>query len=210
MQIAVAASAGRSSLSVRPRPRVVVLSTGDELSEPGTPLVPGRIWDSNSYMIAALAREAGAVAYRHSGLPDDVAGVLPAITEQLIRADLVITTGGVSMGGTHDVVKAALSELGTVQFRKIAMQPGMPQGFGLIGPDSVPIFFCPGIRSAPMCRSCCSCGRRWRSCRAATTCGCPRFPRRWARPCAPPRGGGRICAGCSPAVPREPAWTAGR
>jgi molybdopterin molybdotransferase len=144
MHIAVAASAGRSSLSVRPRPRVVVLSTGDELSEPGTPLVPGRIWDSNSYMIGALAREAGAVAYRHSGLPDDVAGVLPAITEQLIRADLVITTGGVSMGGTHDVVKAALSELGTVQFRKIAMQPGMPQGFGLIGPDSVPIFTLPG------------------------------------------------------------------
>ena len=135
MQIAVAASAGRKAVTVRPRPRVVVLSTGDELTEPGTPLVPGRIWDSNSYMIAAAAREAGAVAYRRSVVPDDPSGVLPALEEQLIRADLLITTGGVSMGGEHDVVKAALRELGTVTFRKVAMQPGMPQGFGVIGED---------------------------------------------------------------------------
>jgi molybdopterin molybdotransferase len=156
MQVAVAASAGRMAVAVRPRPRVVVLSTGDELAEPGTPLVPGQIWDSNSYMIAACAREAGAVAYRHSVVPDDPAGVLPALEEQLSRADLLITTGGVSMGGEHDVVKAALRELGTVTFRKVAMQPGMPQGFGLIGPDAeggaggagakrgVPIFTLPG------------------------------------------------------------------
>jgi molybdopterin molybdotransferase len=133
MQIAVAASAGRAAVTVRPRPRVVVLSTGDELTEPGSPLVPGRIWDSNSYMIAAAAREAGAVAYRRSGVPDDPKGVLPALEEQLAHADLLITTGGVSMGGEHDVVKAALRELGTVTFRKVAMQPGMPQGFGVIG-----------------------------------------------------------------------------
>lgn len=144
MQIAVAASAGRHAVSVRPRPHVVVLSTGDELSEPGTPLAPGRIWDSNSYMIAAAAREAGALAHRRSVVPDDVAGVLPAISEQLSRADLVITTGGVSMGGSHDVVKAALAELGTVTFRKVAMQPGMPQGFGVVGADKVPIFTLPG------------------------------------------------------------------
>jgi molybdopterin molybdotransferase len=137
MQIAVAASAGRQAVTVRPRPRVVVLSTGDELTEPGTPLVPGRIWDSNSYMIAAAAREAGAVAYRRSGVPDDPKGVLPALEEQLAHADLLITTGGVSMGGEHDVVKAALRELGTVTFRKVAMQPGMPQGFGVIGTGGV-------------------------------------------------------------------------
>ena len=153
MQIAVAASAGRKAVTVRPRPRVVVLSTGDELTEPGTPLVPGRIWDSNSYMIAACAREAGAAAYRHSVVPDDPAGVLPALEQQLSRADLLITTGGVSMGGEHDVVKAALRELGTVTFRKVAMQPGMPQGFGVIGRGGaggaggagpVPIFTLPG------------------------------------------------------------------
>ena len=144
MQIAVAASAGRKMVKVRPRPRVVVLSTGNELTEPGTPLVPGRIWDSNSYMIAAAAREAGALACRRPVVPDDPAGVLPALEEQLVRADLLITTGGVSMGGEHDVVKAALRELGTVTFRKVAMQPGMPQGFGTIGEDQVPIFTLPG------------------------------------------------------------------
>jgi molybdopterin molybdotransferase len=144
MQIAVAASAGRGRVLVRPRPRVVVLSTGDELTEPGTPLVPGRIWDSNSYMIAAAAREAGAIARRHTIVPDDADSVLPLLEEQLASADLLITTGGVSMGGEHDVVKAALRELGTVRFRKVAMQPGMPQGFGVIGEQSVPIFTLPG------------------------------------------------------------------
>jgi molybdopterin molybdotransferase len=153
MQIAVAASAGRGAVSVHPRPRVVVLSTGDELTEPGTPLVPGQIWDSNSYMIAAAAREAGAVVYRRSVVRDDPAGVLPALQERLADADLLVTTGGVSMGGEHDVVKAALRELGTVTFRKVAMQPGMPQGFGVIGKGGaggvgvergVPIFTLPG------------------------------------------------------------------
>jgi molybdopterin molybdotransferase len=144
MQIAVAASAGRNAVRVRPRPRAVVLSTGNELTEPGTPLVPGQIWDSNSYMIAAAAREAGALADRRSVVPDDRAGVLPALQQHLAHADLLVTTGGVSMGGEHDVVKAALRELGTVAFTKVAIQPGMPQGFGTLGEDRVPIFTLPG------------------------------------------------------------------
>jgi molybdopterin molybdotransferase len=132
MHVAVIAAAGRGSVLVRPRPRVVVLSTGNELAEPGTPVVPGRIWDSNSFMLAAAAREAGCLAYRQAILPDHPDEVLPAIEDQLVRADLMITTGGVSMGGEHDVVKAALERLGTITFRKVAMQPGMPQGFGTI------------------------------------------------------------------------------
>jgi molybdopterin molybdotransferase len=132
MHVAVIAAAGRGSVLVRPRPRVVVLSTGNELAEPGTPLVPGRIWDSNSFMLAAAAREAGCLAYRQAILPDNPDEVLPAIEDQLVRADLMITTGGVSMGGEHDVVKAALERLGSITFRKVAMQPGMPQGFGTI------------------------------------------------------------------------------
>jgi molybdopterin molybdotransferase len=134
MHIAVIAAAGRGSVLVRPRPRVVVLSTGNELAEPGSPVVPGRIWDSNSFMLAAAAREAGCQAYRQVALPDHPDGILPAIEDQLVRADLMITTGGVSMGGEHDVVKAALQRLGTITFRKVAMQPGMPQGFGTIAP----------------------------------------------------------------------------
>jgi len=132
MHIAVIAAAGRGTVLVRPRPRVVVLSTGSELAEPGTPIIPGRIWDSNSFMIAAAAREAGCLAYRQAIVPDNPEQVLPAIEDQLARADLLITTGGVSMGGEHDVVKAALRQLGTIEFRKVAMQPGMPQGFGTV------------------------------------------------------------------------------
>ena len=134
MHIAVIAAAGRGAVLVRPRPRLVVLSTGNELAEPGTPIIPGRIWDSNSFMIAAAAREAGCLAYRHAILPDNPEEVLPAIQDQLLRADLLVTSGGVSMGGEHDVVKAALQQLGTITFRKVAMQPGMPQGFGTVAP----------------------------------------------------------------------------
>jgi len=144
MQIAVLAASGRARAEVYPRPRVVVLSTGNELTAPGTQLAPGRIWDSNSYMLMAAAHEAGCLAYRHGPVPDDPLELLPAIEDQLLRADLLVTSGGVSMGGEHDVVKETLSRLGTVQFRKVAMQPGMPQGFGTIGEDETPIFTLPG------------------------------------------------------------------
>ncbi len=144
MQIAVLASSGRARAEVFPRPRVAVFSTGDELTEPGQPLVPGKIWDSNSFMLAAAAREAGCLAFRHGPVPDDPREILPAIEDQLLRADLLVTSGGVSMGGKHDVVKDTLGRLGTIQFRKVAMQPGMPQGFGTIGEDSTPIFTLPG------------------------------------------------------------------
>jgi molybdopterin molybdotransferase len=143
VQLALLAAAGVGSALVRPRPRVAVISTGNELAEPGTPIIPGRIWDSNSFMLAAAARQAGAVADRHR-ISDDPAGVLAAIEDQLARADLLVTSGGVSMGGEHDVVKAALAGLGTVTFRKVAMQPGMPQGFGVVGAQRTPIFTLPG------------------------------------------------------------------
>jgi molybdopterin molybdotransferase len=144
MHIAAIAAAGHGIVTVHPRPRVVVLSTGNELAEPGTPIVPGRIWDSNSFMLAAAAREAGCLAYRQAGIPDDAREVLRTLEDQLIRADVLITSGGVSMGGEHDVVKSALRQLGTITFRKVAMQPGMPQGFGTIGEDEIPIFTLPG------------------------------------------------------------------
>jgi molybdopterin molybdotransferase len=144
MQIAVLAASGRARAEVYPQPRVAVLSTGDELTEPGRSLAPGKIWDSNSYMLTAAAHEAGCLAYRHGPIPDDPLEMLPAIEDQLLRADLIVTSGGVSMGGEHDVVKETLSRLGTVRFSKVAMQPGMPQGFGTIGEDRTPIFTLPG------------------------------------------------------------------
>ncbi|MDX6738436.1 gephyrin-like molybdotransferase Glp [Actinocorallia sp. A-T 12471] len=141
-QLGIAASAGRAELLVRPRPRVVVLSTGDELRVPGTPLEPGQIWDSNSFMLAAAVAEAGGVALRRSFVGDDPAKVRAVLDEQLEHADAVITTGGVSMGA-YDVVKEVLSGGGEVEFSKVAMRPGKPQGFGLLG-GRVPLFTLPG------------------------------------------------------------------
>ena len=142
-QIGLAAAVGRSRLIVRPRPRVVVLSTGSELVEPGTLLQSGMIHDSNSMALTTACQEAGAIAYRVGIVPDDGRQLMDAMEDQLVRADLLITSGGVSVGA-YDVVKEVLSRLGTVGFHKVAMQPGMPQGFGTIGPDATPVFGLPG------------------------------------------------------------------
>ena len=143
VQMALLAASGHGEVLARTPPRVAIISTGNELVEPGTPLIPGQIWESNSFMLAAAARRAGATVRRHR-LRDDPAVVLSTLEGLVSDADLLITSGGVSMGGEHDVVKAALSRLGTITFRKVAMQPGMPQGFGVLGPDATPIFTLPG------------------------------------------------------------------
>ncbi len=144
VHLGLLAAAGHGAVQARPRPRVTVISTGNELVEPGTRLVPGQIWESNATMLAAAAREAGCAAQRYPIVPDKTDAVLAAVQDALDDADLLVTSGGVSMGGEHDVVKAALATLGTVRFRKVAMQPGMPQGFGTVGPASTPIFTLPG------------------------------------------------------------------
>ena len=142
-QIGLLASVGTSRVASRPRPRVVVISTGAELREPGSRLGDGQIYDSNSYTLAACARDAGAVVYRVGIVDDDPKRIMDTLSDQLVRADLVITTGGVSMGA-YDIVKEELSKLGTVDFPQVAMQPGKPQGFGVIGEDEIPIFTLPG------------------------------------------------------------------
>ncbi len=144
VHLGLLAAAGHGTVLARPRPRVTVISTGDELVEPGSGLLPGQIWESNATMLAAAAREAGCPARRYPIVRDTTSAVLAAVQDALDGADLLITSGGVSMGGEHDVVKAALATLGTVGFRKVAMQPGMPQGFGTVGPADTPIFTLPG------------------------------------------------------------------
>lgn len=141
-QIGMLAAVGRARVSVRPRPRVVVLSTGSELVEPGGTVGPGQIWDSNSFALTAAATEAGAVGFRQGSIGDDPRRVLAAIEEQLGFADLVVTSGGVSMGA-RDVVKEVLSGLGTMKFEQVAMRPGKPQGFGLLD-GRTPVFTLPG------------------------------------------------------------------
>ena len=128
-QLGLLAAVGRSSVRSRPRPRVVVISTGSELREPGTSLGHDSVYDGNSFLLAASARQAGAIAYRVGIVPDEPRAFMDALSDQLVRADLVVTSGGVSMGD-YDVVKEALSPLGSVWFGGVAMQPGKPQGFG--------------------------------------------------------------------------------
>jgi molybdopterin molybdotransferase len=143
VQVGLAAAAGRSRLVVRPRPRVVVVSTGSELVDPGEPYGPGQIPDSNSPALTAAAFEAGAIAYRVGIVPDDPRELMRTLEDQLVRADVLVTSGGVSVGA-YDVVKEVLSRLGTVRFDEVAMQPGKPQAFGTIGPDETPVFGLPG------------------------------------------------------------------
>ncbi|MER6165881.1 gephyrin-like molybdotransferase Glp [Streptomyces violaceorubidus] len=149
-QIGLLAAIGRGTVRVRPRPRVVVLSTGSELVQPDEQLASGQIYDSNSFALTAAARDAGAIAYRVGAVSDDAETLRSTIEDQLVRADLMVTTGGVSVGA-YDVVKEALAHVGDedepgggVDFRKLAMQPGKPQGFGSIGPDHTPLLALPG------------------------------------------------------------------
>ncbi|MCY7396065.1 MAG: molybdopterin molybdotransferase MoeA [Nocardioides sp.] len=136
------ASVGRHLVRSRPRPRVVIISTGTELREPGSELGHDSIFDGNSYLLAAAVRRVGGIAYRVGIVPDDPGAFGEALQDQLVRADLVVTSGGVSQGD-FDVVKEALTPQG-VWFGPVAMQPGKPQGFGLVGEDRIPIFTLPG------------------------------------------------------------------
>jgi molybdopterin molybdotransferase len=142
-EIGLLAAIGRSTVQSRPRPRVVIMSTGDELREPGTRLDYDSIYDANSYMLAAAVRAAGAIAFRVGLVSDVPQEFSDALSDQLVRADLVVTSGGVSKGD-YDVVKDVLSRVGTVEFVEVAMQPGKPQGFGHVGEDRTPIFTLPG------------------------------------------------------------------
>ncbi|MER8183002.1 gephyrin-like molybdotransferase Glp [Kitasatospora sp. NPDC094015] len=143
-QLGLLAAIGRGTVRVRPRPRVVVLSTGSELVQPGEPVGPGRISDSNSFTLTAAARDAGAIAYRVGGVPDDAALLRSVLEDQLGRADLIVTSGGVSVGA-YDVVKEVFESYGGMDFRRLRMQPGKPQGFGRIGEgEGVPLLALPG------------------------------------------------------------------
>ena len=140
-QLGLAAAVGLTELPVRRRPRVLVLSTGSELVAPGEPLAPGQIYESNSLLLAAAVEEAGGLPRRLHFVPDDVDQFLTTVRAQLATADLLITSGGVS-AGAYEVVKDAFRGLGTVEFGKVAMQPGGPQGAGTV--DGVPVITLPG------------------------------------------------------------------
>jgi molybdopterin molybdotransferase len=137
--LGLAAALGLDELTVIPRQRVLVVSTGSELVAPGTPLRSGQIYESNAVMLAAAVRDAGAHAVAAPTTGDDVEAFRDVLSRHAAGADLIITTGGVS-AGAYEVVKDALAD--QVDFVKVAMQPGMPQGAGRA--DGAPIVTLPG------------------------------------------------------------------
>ncbi|MGV0836713.1 molybdopterin molybdotransferase MoeA [Mycolicibacterium thermoresistibile] len=137
--LGLAAALGLSTLPVIPRPRVLVMSTGSELVAAGTPLRPGQIYESNAVMLAAAIRDAGGQVIATPMTGDDVDTFHSALERHTTDVDLIITTGGVS-AGAYEVVKDSLGD--EVEFVKVAMQPGMPQGAGRLA--DVPIITLPG------------------------------------------------------------------
>ena len=141
-ELGAAVAAGAGALSVAQRPRVQVLSTGDELRAPGEPLGPGEIHNSNGPMLVALATHQGAVTAPPGRLADDRAATEAGLARALDGADVVIVSGGVSVG-PHDHVKPALEVLNVEQvFWRVALQPGKPTWFGRRG--GVLVFGLPG------------------------------------------------------------------
>jgi molybdopterin molybdotransferase len=139
-QLAAAVAAGVAEVRVLRRPRVAVVSTGAELAAPGVPLARGQVHDSNGVLLAAASAAAGAEVVAVRAVGDDVAALRAVLAEVAAGADLVLTSGGVSVGD-YDVVKAALAP--QVEFVEVAMQPGKPQGAGRL-PDGTPVLCLPG------------------------------------------------------------------
>lgn len=141
-QIALLAGVGRSRVVVHPRPRVVILSIGDELIEPGAKARPGTVFDANGHALSAGVADAGAETYRVAAVPDERNKLANTIEDQLVRADLILTTGGISYG-SGDTVREVLGGLGTIRFDNVAAWPGRIMGIGTVG-DKIPIFCLPG------------------------------------------------------------------
>jgi len=138
--IGMLASLQRSMVSVYQRPRVAILSTGDELLEIDEPWQDGKIVNSNSYSLASLVSESGGIPLQ-LGIARDRREELAAKIQQGLVADLLVTSGGVSVGD-YDLVKRMLNELGQMSFWKVAMRPGQPLAFGMIA--GKPLFGLPG------------------------------------------------------------------
>jgi molybdenum cofactor synthesis domain-containing protein len=151
-EIGLVAGMGINPVEVVRKPRVSVISTGDELVEPGQPIGPGQIRDSNSYSLMTALQAEGAEVIWRGKAPDERDALKTLLEERLAESDVVITSGGVSMGDL-DLVKLLLFELATVHFQRLMMKPGKP-------PARPSFLDCPGIRYRRWRDSNSSCGRR--------------------------------------------------
>jgi molybdopterin molybdotransferase len=139
--VAVLASLGLAEIDVHRRPRVAVVTTGDELAEPGAALGPGQIHDANGPALAAAVAEACGEPRLWPRIPDDATAIDAALAAAAAESDLVLVAGGVSVG-RHDLVREVIERLGTLDFWRIAVQPGKPMAVGSIG--STPVIGAPG------------------------------------------------------------------
>ncbi len=141
--VAVLAASGIDKVLVRPRPRVVVVAVGSELAAPGRTLGLGEKYDSDSYVLAAAAKALGAEVWRVGVVPDHVDEVRQVLTDQQIRADLILVSGGLG-DGPNGLVGTAMQELGPHDIADIGVEPGGWQGVGILGEDKVPVLMVPG------------------------------------------------------------------
>jgi molybdopterin molybdotransferase len=135
--IGLAAAVGIAALQVAPRPRVALLSTGDELTAPGQPLRPGAIYNSNRYLLGALLQELGCEVSDLGQIPDRLDATRDALRAAAFEHDLILSSGGVSVGG-EDHVRPALQELGRLALWQIAIKPGKPLAFGAVRAEDGP------------------------------------------------------------------------
>jgi len=141
-QVGLLAAVGRNKVLVHPRPRVSVISLGEELVDVDRTPGQGQVYDVNSYALAAAARDAGAEVSRVGIMSADPRRLREVVEGRLLLSEIVVIAGGV--GGTiGDEVRAAITDLGDMDVTRVGMHPGSAQGFGRLGPDAVPTFLLP-------------------------------------------------------------------
>ena len=138
--IGLAASIGLDHLPTRPHPRVVVISAGADLTEPGHAIDERHSYESNSWLLTTAVREAEAIGYRVHTIPDTTQELKDLIEDQLVRADLVVISSGPH---SVEMMRSALNELGEIHEREVAMAPAGHHSYGLIGPDKTPVITLP-------------------------------------------------------------------